>query len=137
MADFDAIRHALSIARDRGFAEVALEHDDLEFRAVLSGAKSAKSPRASSVPAATEDGEDNGPGFVEITAPLVGYYLPARQPLEKGGMVSAGDIVATITQLGIVNDVEAKVSGEIIEVCVEPNQAVMYGQALARVKESE
>jgi len=133
MADLDAIRHALTVARDRGFAEVTIESDDLEFKAVLSAQKAKAAPKR----AATNDSESEAaePGLAEITASLVGYYAPASKPLAVGETVAEGDIVAQIIQLGIVNDVESKVSGEVVEVCVEPNQAVMYGQVMARVKE--
>lgn len=134
MADFDAIRHALSLARDRGFAEVAIESDDLEFKAVLAPEKVKPSARPKAVDA-SEDEEDAGPKLSDITASLVGYYSPGAKPLTVGERVEVGDMVATIAQLGIVNDVEAKISGEVMEVLVEENQPVMYGQVLARIKE--
>lgn len=133
MTDFDSIRHALSIARERGFAEVALEDGEIEFKAVLEPAKSAK-PRASAASTVGETADDI-PAFADITAPLVGYYAPGRKPLAVGDKVSQGDIVAVISQLGIANDVESRVSGEIVEVLIEENQPVMFGQVLARIKE--
>ena len=48
-----------------------------------------------------------------------------------------GEIVASIAALGLNNDVESPVSGEIIEVLVKPDQAVEFGQALALVKAAE
>jgi acetyl-CoA carboxylase biotin carboxyl carrier protein len=135
MADFDAIRHALSVARDRGFAEVTLEDGALEFRAVL-GAEKAKPKTKAASAAAEEDGDsDAGPQLAEVIAHLVGYYRPASHPLAVGGKVAKGDVVAVIAQLGIANDVESKVDGEVVEVCVEENQPVMFGQVLARIKE--
>lgn len=133
MADFDSIRHALSIARERGFAEVALEDGEMEFKAVLEPAKSAKPKPA--VACASGEVSDEGPTLAEITAPLVGYYAPGRKPLAVGDKVSQGDIVAVIAQLGIANDVESRVSGEVVEVLIEENQPVMFGQVLARIKE--
>lgn len=134
MVDFDAIRHALTVARERGFAEVALDSDELEFKAVLSPQKPKPAAR-SAAQTQTEGDEDSEPGIVEITASLVGYYFPATPPLAVGSTVAAGDIVATIAQLGIVNELESKVSGEVVEVLVQENDPVMFGQTLARVKE--
>ena len=74
------------------------------------------------------------PEYQVIASTLVGYYQEAKQPLRVGTAVHAGEVVAIVTALGIANDVESKVSGEIVEVLVEPNQPVEYGQALAKVK---
>lgn len=134
MADFDAIRHALSVARDRGFAEVTLEDGALEFRAVL-GSEKAKPKRTAIAVAEEEADADAGPQLAEVIAHLVGYYRPSSHPLAVGGKVAKGDVVAVIAQLGIANDVESKVDGEVVEVCVEENQPVMFGQVLARIKE--
>jgi acetyl-CoA carboxylase biotin carboxyl carrier protein len=105
----------------------------MEFKAVLSPNKA--KPASKSSTAVAEMDEDGEPKLAEITAPLVGYYSPGPKNLVVGERVETGDMVATIAQLGIVNEVESKVSGEVVEVCVEGNQPVMYGQVLARVKE--
>ena len=68
----------------------------------------------------------------EIKATLVGYYREAKEPIAVGRTIRKGDPVGTIEALGIVTDVTSKVEGEIVEVLVEPGQAVEYGQVLAR-----
>jgi biotin carboxyl carrier protein len=124
--DLDLVRHALAAARQNGYAEVELGAGDASFRARL--AKRPKPKAASS---------DVSPAPVnpvqEVRATLVGYYREVREPLSVGRTIRTGDIVATIEALGIVTDVVSKISGEILEVLVEPGDAVEYGQTLARV----
>lgn len=129
--DLSPIRHALGLARERGFAEVVLEYDDVKFKAALQpAAKSASRP----VPSAASDDAPSEPALAEVTATLVGYVHPARQPVQVGDQLEVGQIVASVTALGIATDVESAVSGEVVEVLFEANQPVMYGQALLRVK---
>ena len=130
MANLDAelVRHALTVARTHGFAEVELGIGEQSFFAKLDSAP--QKPK-SSTPTAQQASE---PALQTITAPLVGYYRESRTPLKVGVIVKKGDVVAIVAALGIANDVESKVAGEVVEVLVETNQPVEYGQALAKVK---
>ncbi len=125
----ETVRHALETAREHGFAEVEIVHDTGRFSATLLPA--VKSLKASS----STEGEDavEAPAL-RIESGYVGYYQPYQEALQVGKEVHQGSVVAVIASLGIANDVESKVSGEIFEVCVEPSQAVEYGQLLALVR---
>jgi biotin carboxyl carrier protein len=125
----EVIRHALATARRNGYSEVQLEAGDSSFEATLE-------PMAHrAIPSAAGPGETaTAPDSADITATLVGYYEPANPPLAVGQTVAKGGLVAVITALGLANDVEASVAGEVIEVLVAKGDAVMYGQPLARVR---
>ncbi|RYG18657.1 acetyl-CoA carboxylase biotin carboxyl carrier protein subunit [bacterium] len=127
--DIDLVRHALAAARRHGYAEVELGKGEAAFSARL-----ARLPKPKAAPAAasSESAAPKAPG--EIKATLVGYYREAKEPLAVGRTIRKGDSVATIEALGIVTDVTSKVEGEVIEVLVEPGQALEYGQVLARVQ---
>lgn len=124
--DLDLIRHALAAARRNGYAEVEIGTEGAAFSARLARVPKAKASAAS--PVAVEEAP------LEVKATLVGYYREAKAPLAVGRNVKRGDVVGVIEALGIVTDVTSKVEGEVIEVSVEPGQAVEYGQVLARVK---
>jgi len=127
--DVEVVRHALTVARQHGFAEVELGVGDDSFTARLDPAPKKGGPRRTTGPS-----EPPRPEFETIQATLVGYYRESKTPLRVGASVKKGDLVAIISALGIANDVESKLSGEVVEVMVEPNQPVQYGQALAKVK---
>lgn len=124
--DLDLVRHALKTARRNGFTEVELAVGPDSFQAKLR-------PMAGGG-VALEEPERAEPPLGTISATLVGYYREAKNPLQVGQQVRAGDVVAVIAALGIANDVESKVAGEVVEVLVTPDQPVEFGQPLARVK---
>ncbi|HEY0866194.1 MAG TPA: biotin/lipoyl-containing protein [Fimbriimonas sp.] len=124
--DLRLVRHSLRVARKHGFTEVELAVGDDFFTAKL---KPIVAP-----PPAAADTPAGGPEILTINATLVGFYRESKTPLAVGQTVQAGDVVAVIAALGIANDVESKVSGEVIEVLIAPDQPVEYGQPLARVR---
>ncbi len=121
------MRHALSVARSRGFAEVELSSDEGSFSARLDSRPSSARASATAEPS-------NEPSFGEIRSSLVGYYGELKDPLVVGRQVKKGEVVAIVAALGIANDVESKVTGEVVEVLVEPDQPVDFGQLLAKVR---
>jgi acetyl-CoA carboxylase biotin carboxyl carrier protein len=130
--DLETVRYALDVARKHGFAEVELNHGADAFSARL-GAQ-AKSSSAGSAEASQREAPPAEPEAVPIRATLVGYYQEGPVPLRIGINVAKGDVVAVIAALGLANDVDSTVDGEVVEVLVEPDQPVEYGQALAMVR---
>jgi acetyl-CoA carboxylase biotin carboxyl carrier protein len=128
--DADLVRHALSLAEKHGFAEVELALGDDHFAGTLGG-KPARQPSHKSeiepevVPISST---------IEVKASQVGYYRPPKHAIEVGSAVSAGEVVAVISALGISNEIETPASGKVIELLVEPNQAVQFGQVLVRIE---
>lgn len=131
----EVIEHALAVSRAHGFAEIELECGNASFRARLDPIQKGKA-KSKKGPHAPNPAEPTDPVAKPLRASLVGYYSAAARSLKVGQKISVGDLVANITALGISNDVEANVSGEIIEVLVTDGQPVEFGQALAMVRES-
>ncbi len=77
--------------------------------------------------------------YQKITSPMVGTFYKASSP-EDDPFVKAGDkvgkesVVCIVEAMKLFNEIEAEVSGEIIEVLVEDGQLVEYGQPLFLVK---
>ncbi|MBF1992269.1 acetyl-CoA carboxylase biotin carboxyl carrier protein [Staphylococcus schleiferi] len=74
-----------------------------------------------------------------INAPMVGTFYKSSSP-EESAYVQVGDQVSNDTTVCILeamklfNEIQAEVSGEIVEILVEDGQMVEYGQALFKVK---
>ena len=124
--DVDLVRHALSVARDRGFAELELTSKAGSFSARLDPIAPKPGAQKAAQPAAE-------PQLGEIKSSLVGFYRAAREPLEVGRTVQKGEVVAIVVALGLANDVESKVSGTVVELLIKQDQPVQYGQVLAKV----
>ncbi|WP_042145872.1 acetyl-CoA carboxylase biotin carboxyl carrier protein [Paucisalibacillus sp. EB02] len=75
----------------------------------------------------------------EITSPMVGTFYSSPNPesdpfVSVGSSVSKDSVVCIVEAMKLFNEIEAEVSGEIVEVLVENGELVEYGQPLFRVK---
>jgi acetyl-CoA carboxylase biotin carboxyl carrier protein len=76
--------------------------------------------------------------LVDITSPMVGTFYRAPSPDEPsyvnvGDRIRSGQVVCIVEAMKLMNEVEAEVSGEVVEILVENAQPVEYGQVLMRV----
>ena len=70
-----------------------------------------------------------------ISSPMVGTYYSAPSPSAKpfvtvGQHVNKGDTVGIIEAMKIMNQIEADLSGTVVEILVKDGEAVEFGQAL-------
>lgn len=75
----------------------------------------------------------------EIVSPMVGTLYTAPTPesdpyVSKGGTVEKDTVVCIVEAMKLFNEIEAEVSGEIVEILAEDGELVEYGQPLFRVK---
>lgn len=73
--------------------------------------------------------------LVEITSPMVGTFYrapaPAESPfVEVGDNIANGQVVCIIEAMKLMNEIEAEVSGKVVEIAVENGEPVEYGQTL-------
>lgn len=86
-----------------------------------------------SVPDASQEGKG-----VAVVSPLVGvfYAQPSEgaEPFIKvGDTVKKGQVIGIIEAMKLMNEVEAPCDGKILEILVENEQMVEYGQEIARI----
>ncbi|TDM18370.1 acetyl-CoA carboxylase biotin carboxyl carrier protein [Macrococcoides canis] len=86
-------------------------------------------------PLTTEYSEDT----MTINAPMVGTFYKSPSPeadpyVKVGDKVKNDSIVCILEAMKLFNEIQAEVSGEIIEILVEDGQLVEYGQPLFKVK---
>jgi acetyl-CoA carboxylase biotin carboxyl carrier protein len=75
----------------------------------------------------------------KIVSPMVGTFYAAPSPgapdfVSKGNQVKEKSVVCIIEAMKLMNEIEAEIKGEIIEVLVENGQLVEYGQPLFLVR---
>lgn len=78
-------------------------------------------------------------GDHEVSAPFVGTFYNSPAPdepayVQVGSKVNKGDTLCILEAMKIMNEIEADVSGEITEICIENEGFVEYGQVLFRIK---
>jgi acetyl-CoA carboxylase biotin carboxyl carrier protein len=89
-----------------------------------------------SLPATLPPGSERR--WVEILSPMVGTFYRAPAPdeppfVETGDRIRSGQTVCIIEAMKLMNEIEAEVAGELIEILVENGQPVEYNQPLMRV----
>jgi len=89
----------------------------------------------SSPPVAEKPASKKTDNWVAITSPMVGTFYRAPAPgepafVEDGDRISNGQVVCIIEAMKLMNEIEAEVSGKIMEIAVENGEPVEYGQTL-------
>ena len=77
----------------------------------------------------------------KITSPMVGTFYQSSTPetpayVQVGDKVNDDAVVCIVEAMKLFNEIEAEVSGEIVEILVKDGQLVEYGQPLFLVKAS-
>ncbi|CAD2077993.1 acetyl-CoA carboxylase biotin carboxyl carrier protein [Jeotgalicoccus meleagridis] len=83
-------------------------------------------------PAPKEEGQT-------IKAPMVGTFYKAQSPeaeayVKVGDKVTSTTVVCILEAMKLFNEIQADVSGEIVEVLVDDGEMVEYNQPLFRVR---
>lgn len=100
-----------------------------------------EAPKAPEAPKAAKEEVVADANLHKITSPMVGTFYASPNP-ESPAFVKAGDkvgeesIVCIVEAMKLFNEIEAEVTGEIVEVLVENGELVEYGQPLFLVKEA-
>lgn len=95
-------------------------------------------PESSSGSAPSGPPHQNDRRWVEILSPMVGTFYRAPAPdeppfVEVGERVRVGQTVCIIEAMKLMNEIEAEVAGEVVEVLVQNGEPVEYNQPLMRV----
>lgn len=75
----------------------------------------------------------------KITSPMVGTFYSSPSPdagpyIQKGDNVKTESVVCIIEAMKLMNEIEAEINGEIVDILVENGELVEYGQDLFLVK---
>jgi acetyl-CoA carboxylase biotin carboxyl carrier protein len=91
-------------------------------------------------PSETEKAPPGAPNhkWEEVKSPMVGTFYRAPSPdeppyVETGDRIRVGQTVCIIEAMKLMNEIEAEVSGQVVEILVENGDSVEYGQTLMRI----
>lgn len=101
-----------------------------------SSAASAPGAGTPETPAAAPAGPN--PKWTEVKSPMVGTFYRSPAPdaspyVDVGKRIGVGDTLCIIEAMKLMNELEAEVSGAVVEICVKNGDPVEYGQVLFRV----
>ncbi len=77
--------------------------------------------------------------WLEVKAPMVGTFYRASGPdkdafVKVGDQVSPGKTLCILEAMKIMNEIEAEISGRVVEILVENGQPVQFDQVLFRLE---
>ncbi len=77
-------------------------------------------------------------GFI-VTSPIVGTFYGAGSPeappfIKVGDKVKKGQSLCIIEAMKLMNEIESEVDGEVVEILVQNEQMVEFGQKLFRIR---
>jgi acetyl-CoA carboxylase biotin carboxyl carrier protein len=79
--------------------------------------------------------------LVTVTSPFVGTFYRAPSPdappfVETGSVVREGQTLCIIEAMKLMNEIEADISGTIVDILAENGKPIEFGQALMRIAKS-
>jgi len=80
--------------------------------------------------------------LAEIKSPMVGTFYRAPAPgeapfVQVGDRINAGQVVCIIEAMKLMNEIEAEVSGRVMEILVENGEPVDFDKPLMRIEPSD
>ena len=154
--DHDQLRELLTFLGESDIQELRLEGED--FRLVVRRNLPTAAPTAEAAPplpvvtaaaptppvpvaaaAPSPPPPSSRSDLQPLTAPMVGTFYRSPAPgepafVELGSRIQAGQPVCILEAMKLMNELEADISGEVVEILVESGTPVEFGQVLMRIR---
>lgn len=111
-------------------------NDNIDSKAVNADNEAAKTKVDNSL---NSDDLLNSEDFYIVKSPIVGTFYEGASPdtppfVKVGDRVEKGRTLCIIEAMKIMNEIESEESGEVIEVLVDDEDIVEYGQPLMKIR---
>lgn len=153
MVDIAKLRSLLEVLTEQDVAEFEHESEGVRVRVVRRAAHVAPALAHHAVPApapalppvaaagAAPAAAATPSDAVDVTSPFVGTFYRSPSPeapafVEVGSVVRPGQTLCIVEAMKLMNEIEAEVSGTIIEVFGQNGKPVEFGQKLFRIKKA-
>lgn len=147
--NMDEIRELAEMVNDHGFSDFEFENENIKvrfsknfhvpaqaFSPVAAPLVSAQQPVAAEFQAESLKPVDD---LHKISSPIVGTFYrspgPDKDPyVKEGSKVTENSIVCIVEAMKLMNEIEAEIAGEVVEIYVENGQPVEFGQPLFGIR---
>ena len=153
--DIDKLRALLELLTEQNVAEFEHESEGVRVHVVRSHAAPAgtlsyapagmqfggSAPHAGGGGGAAPAPEPEPTDVLDITSPFVGTFYRSPSPeapsfVEVGSVVRTGQTLCIVEAMKLMNEIEAELSGTVIEVFAQNGKSVEFGQKLFRIKKA-
>ena len=148
----ESLKEIVKVAKDQGVAELSVEAKDFKVSVNFATAPaqihhvqpimqqapiaqmSAPAPSAAPQKAAASDA-----GLHIIKSPFVGTFYASPSPgkpvyTKIGDKVKSGQPLCVLEAMKIMNEIDSDINGEIVEICVDNESLVEFGQPLFKIR---
>ena len=151
----DSLKEIVKVAKEQGVAELQVEAKDFKVSVNFATAPAAvhhvqpivhQAPVAMAAPvaapaaaAAPAKAASSDAGLHVIKSPFVGTFYASPSPgkpayAKVGDKVKTGQALCVLEAMKIMNEIDSDVNGEIVEICVDNESLVEYGQPLFKIR---
>jgi acetyl-CoA carboxylase biotin carboxyl carrier protein len=149
--NLDNLKDIVKVAKEQGVAELKVEAKDFKVSVSFVTAASPVlhhapvvqatpvTPAVAPIAAVSSKAATSDAGLHVIKSPFVGTFYGSPSPgkpvyVKVGDKVKAGQPLCVLEAMKIMNEIDADVSGEIVEICVDNESLVEFGQPLFKIK---
>jgi acetyl-CoA carboxylase biotin carboxyl carrier protein len=150
--NLDSLKQIVKVAKEEGVAELKVESKDFKVEVRFSTGSTApvhhiqhvahvqpSSVATTSAAPAAAKAVSADAGLHVIKSPFVGTFYASPGPgkavyVKVGDKVKTGQALCVLEAMKIMNEIDADVAGEIMEICVENESLVEFGQPLFKIK---
>lgn len=148
----ESLKEIVKVAKDQGVAELSVEAKDFKVSVNFATAPAAihhvqpivqhSAPVAPAAPvsaAPAPKAAASDAGLHVIKSPFVGTFYASPSPgkpvyTKIGDKVKVGQPLCVLEAMKIMNEIDSDINGEIVEICVDNESLVEFGQALFKIK---
>ncbi len=140
----EEVKKYIDLAKEEGVSKLSVEDGDKKISISF---QSGYQPVQTHMPASLSmsSAPVNGANSAEVVdghiikAPFVGTFYDSPAPdkpafAKVGDKVSKGQTLCILEAMKIMNEIEADVSGEIVEICLPNESLVEFGEALFKIR---
>ncbi|MBS2019865.1 MAG: acetyl-CoA carboxylase biotin carboxyl carrier protein [Deltaproteobacteria bacterium] len=149
--DLDKLRALIEVLTEKDVAEFEHETENARIRIVRRPAHVAAAvhhapanvaaPAAAATAATAAAASEPASDAIDVTSPFVGTFYRSPSPeapafVEVGSVVRSGQTLCIVEAMKLMNEIEAEVSGTIVEIFAQNGKSVEFGQKLFRIKKA-
>ncbi len=153
--DIKGLKEFVKLAKDSGATELIYETKSVKLKVNFGGPQvvmqsapvatvtsavpaQATSPQAAATTTAVKPTKSDA-GLHVVKSPFVGTFYAAPGPgkpayAKIGDKVKVGQTLCVLEAMKIMNEIDADAAGEIVEICVENESLVEFGQPLFKIR---
>ncbi len=149
--DLSELKGIINLMQKSDLTELEIELQDLKLRMARPGAGRTYSEtpmqpaQAQSVPPPLPSTATKAPkdeiGVEVFNSPMVGTFYRKPSPddppfIEVGKQVKVGEVLCIVEAMKVMNEIQAEINGEVVEILADDGDSVEYGQALFKIRKT-